>query len=1019
MITLSDQRASAAASSPALELDDFVRAFEVAHARDGRAELADFLPAAGHPLRGPVLRELVRVDLEFAWKCGEPRGFEEYQRQYPDLANDSSAREEIAFETSRLRALYGPCAPRSEQQIAEPRTRLTPRRAAGAGVSTPETPTRLVDRARHDPFDLPSADIDFLASRKPCDAEQVLRPHPMTVAFPEVGDEFVGFQLREELGRGAFGRVYLAQQGDLANRLVALKVSTQLRHEPQTLAQLQHTNIVPIYSVHEAERLQAVCMPYLGATTLADVLREVRTRSAPPESGKGLVSTLHNRKSQTRSGLRSGPTPATAHDAEEAGPLAPRGRTAATLKMLEGYTYVEAVLWLGARLADGLAHAHERGILHRDLKPANILLTDDGQPMLLDFNLSADVKEVGDASAALVGGTLPYMAPEHIEAFRGARRPVDARSDLFALGIILYEMVSGRHPYPCAAGPLSDVVDTTLAARRQPPPGIRRFNPAVSPAAESIVHHCLQPDPARRYQSAQELREDLDRHHVNLPLKYAPEPSLRERLVKFRRRHPRLLLCSVATLAVVVITALAASFLANRARLVRVENITAARDSYREFRDELVAVQSLLTPRKEEGRERVREGIDRGQTLLAVYQAGDNPEWDREPKVALLGEDEQKHLRDGVTELAKLVSQAQNQHAAGEAEVAQMRRLGLNRLLAREYIKQGDSGKALPLAEEATRQDPRNYWGWYLLGNCSDGVLLNTEAIAAYSVCVALAPGSQPAYFNRGLAYLRHNDFRRAAADFGEAIRLRPDEPEGYAHRAMARRHLKLYAEALTDLDRAIERDADSTRLYFLRSQVREQAGDKDGAARDHAEGLRHVPRDEPSWIARGLALKDREPEAALADFDEALKLNPQSVPALQNKIHVLSEKLGRLREAVTLLDQAVALSPEHAPFLGGRGVLRARLGDRNGALADAEAALHRERNPFRLYQVACIYALTSRQEAADRWKAYDLLAAALKGGFGLDLLATDDDLDPLRQQPEFKRLVEAATAINTRGKAN
>ena len=107
-----------------------------------------------------------------------------------------------------------------------------------------------------------------------------------------------------------------------------------------------------------------------------------------------------------------------------------------TLKYLEGLTYVQAVLWVGSRLASGLAHAHERRILHLDLKPANILLTDEGQPMLLDFNLSMDLK--WRSSHGGVGGTVPYMSPEHLEAFHGEPRTLDGRSDIYSLGIILF-----------------------------------------------------------------------------------------------------------------------------------------------------------------------------------------------------------------------------------------------------------------------------------------------------------------------------------------------------------------------------------------------------------------------------------------------------------------------------------------------------------------------------------------------------------------------------------------------------
>src|SRR5262249_54291926 len=172
----------------------------------------------------------------------------------------------------------------------------------------------------------------------------------------------------------------------------------------------------------------AVCMPYLGPVTLADALRGLQERRSLPDSGKALAETLRSRRSPSLPDSRE------PDSAAGSGTAPPEPATAPGLKTLEGLSYVEAVRGLGARLADGLAHAHERGIRHRDLKPANVLLADDGQPMLLDFNLAEDTKLRSGAPAAFVGGTLPYMAPEQLAAFLHRSGGVDARGDVYALG---------------------------------------------------------------------------------------------------------------------------------------------------------------------------------------------------------------------------------------------------------------------------------------------------------------------------------------------------------------------------------------------------------------------------------------------------------------------------------------------------------------------------------------------------------------------------------------------------------
>ena len=229
------------------------------------------------------------------------------------------------------------------------------------------------------------------------------------------------------LGQGAFGRVFLAEQADLAGRPVVLKVTAIEGEEPQTLAQLLHTNIVPIYSLHEDQRagLRAVCMPYLGGASLSAVLTKLWADSPRPVSGKQLVLALESVEAPRPSTAERQAERRRSADSLEGIAAARRIRSgeeamtpAAALLEL---SYERAAAWIVAQLADGLHHAHQRGILHRDIKPSNILISAEGQPLLLDFNLSPGRRR-RTAAHATIGGTVAYMAPEHLRAWSAARR---------------------------------------------------------------------------------------------------------------------------------------------------------------------------------------------------------------------------------------------------------------------------------------------------------------------------------------------------------------------------------------------------------------------------------------------------------------------------------------------------------------------------------------------------------------------------------------------------------------------
>jgi serine/threonine protein kinase/Flp pilus assembly protein TadD len=1072
------------AASSWLEIDRFVAAFEDCQVRQGHADIRAFLPDPGVAHYLSVLRELVRVDLEYAWERGRGRRAEEYFLAFPELKADPESLREISFEEYRQRRQAGESpSPADYQQrfgvdtrqwpalvpdeLGPPSPKSAPRSALGREGGPPAQADALEEAAavylKHwrtssqgdkNDSDIPPAPLPGSAAHAELflelhhsDPQAAYRLAQALTTLPPEGVKFLDFQLLRELGRGAFSRVYLARQGDLADRPVALKISGDLAGEPQTLARLQHTNIVPVYSVHRVGPFQALCMPFFGPTTLADVLKDLRRSPRIPTSGRWLVERL--------------------------GGSIGRG----DFTQLENMSYVEAVLWTAQRLANGLAHAHERGVLHGDLKPANVLLSDEARPMLLDFNLSQDTRLRSSAPAAHVGGTLPYMAPEQLEAFGAGELGPDARSDLYALGLILYELLTARYPFQLRTGPVSAVLPAMIEDRLGPPPEVRRWNPAVSPAMEAIVRRCLERDPARRYPAASELEIDLERQRTNLPLRYVPEPSWRERAGKWLRRHPRLTsIYSAATVAALVLVGLGTLYNVRWRELQRRGEELAqasAVNALHEFREELKTSRFLLCTAYP-GVPELREGLELTQHALNRYRILDDSNWQGVAAFVNLSSGEQERLRGDFSEMLLLRARglrltALSQAAPPRREEALRDALRLNRL-AEECIPApmdrraiglqracllkalGDSVKsrklqgqaeALPvqtardlylagaaklaarryveafgLLKKAVRQDPEDAVVWYALGVCHARLGRHDKAAACFDTSIALWPRFYGSYAQRGLAYLELKDYEEARADLTEALRRRPDYSPARVNRALVRAALKDYQGAAREVTTVLETEEPApTRLYFMRAVFRARAGDAKGAQQDRAEGLRRRPADELSWVTRGLNRMPKDPAGALADFEEALKLNPGSLEALQNKAHVLSERLGRTAEAVRALDRAVACAPDYVPARAGRGVLLARLNRRRAALEDATQVLRRDSRPATLYQVACIYSLTSRHKTGDRQEAFRLLARALGGGYGADLLAVDPDLNPLRSLPEYLRLLDSAQARRGEGR--
>lgn len=333
---------------------------------------------------------------------------------------------------------------------------------------------------------------DLLTANAPSFAPTV--PKARSTRY-QLGDRIDDFEIVRQLGEGGFAQVYLARQLSLG-RLVALKVGPNRGQEARTLASLEHDNIVQVFTetVLATRDVRLLCMQYVPGATLQDVLDALPAKDRQVGTGKDYLAALDR--------------VCTHHDEFRPAALLDRETIA------QG-DFSEAVCWIGVKLAEALAFAHQQGILHRDIKPANILINAYGRPFLADFNLAHRLQPE-EGRESLFGGTLAYMSPEHLEAFAAkdaeALDTVDERADLYGLGLVLYELHTGRHPYPLPweQGLPREVWVSRLAQERSAgPPPLSPLDPNKPSGVEAVLCRCLEPDPKDRLQSAGELATAL------------------------------------------------------------------------------------------------------------------------------------------------------------------------------------------------------------------------------------------------------------------------------------------------------------------------------------------------------------------------------------------------------------------------------------------------------------------------------------------------------------------------------
>ena len=501
--------------------------------------------------------------------------------------------------------------------------------------------------------------------------------------------EFLGdFHLIREIGRGGMGIVYEAEQKSLARR-VALKVlpkhallqekdRLRFEREAQMAAALHHTHIVPVFGTGECDGLHYYAMPLIRGVGLDEVIRGLRDGDGPP----ALPSDHWSR-----------------------------------------------VARIGIQAAEALDYAHQQGTLHRDVKPSNLLLDEKDNLSVADFGLARAVESSEVSRSGEVVGTLRYMAPEQLEG------RAEARSDLYSLGLSLYELATLQPVFGESTARLRSVSGRDALQPTRP----RKVNPAIPRDLETILLKCLEPEPQRRYRDAGSLGDDLRRFVEGRPI-HARHVTWMERVARWCRRNPALACVSALAASLLIAVAVTATVAHLRTRKAYAETTAAL---HRAEASSLVALEALddiylqLSP----DRIWIQSGVDaRGEVCVCLGLRSGGGDVDSQGRTAMqlhASEETAAVLKGLLVCYDRLAEQASDDTRVQLQAAIACRRIGdIRQLLGQLAEAKGEYDRALeklaaiePTVDERAQvalERARTYNG---LGNTESARL---DAAAAY-----------------------------------------------------------------------------------------------------------------------------------------------------------------------------------------------------------------------------------------------------------------------------------------------
>jgi tetratricopeptide (TPR) repeat protein len=767
-----------------------------------------------------------------------------------------------------------------------------------------------------------------------------------------------GYQILGTLGHGGMGVVYKARQTAL-DRLVALKMLlvgahasplqlTRFRTEAEAVARLQHPNIVQIYEVGLLGGLPFFSLEFVSGGTLE---KKLASKPLPAREAAELLRTL----------------------------------------------------------AAAVHYAHVHGIIHRDLKPANILLTADGTPKITDFGLAKKL-DTSDSSYTRTGtlmGTPSYMAPEQA---RGDTKEVGPLADTYALGAILYQLLTGRPPFQGAT-----VVDTLEQVQQHEPVRPTSLQPKVPRDLETICLKCLQKEPAKRYADAAALADDLTRFLDDRPIRARPVGRV-ERLVRWCRKNPRTAALSAAVVVLVVALGGVSAVEALRASQER-QAVARARELVRGRLDE--AAQAIAGGNAEHAQALL--GVADPQLETATALADLRQERDvLRAQVAVYEQFKKRVDAARFTTFFEVRDQASDSRGQNTKE-AQMRSRQRARQLCQELLQlvndiEGRTGLA---AEGLPPLDAvhQGLWReevfetflmagqveWQLAELADDPSALKAAArqnLAWLERAEQYLPGTRILAKRRGQyrkalgepetpeagqgaasaatavdhfwsgveAWLQvqegtagkaeeQRQFRAALAEFTLLLRMRPDSFWGYFEWAYCQLRLGNTADALIGFTVCTHLKPDAPWPYYNRGTLHFQLKQYDLAAEDFDATVKRDPQYYQAFLNRGLChVLQNRPQQGLEDFSRAIAAHSDYALAYYHRAETYSG-LKRNREARDDYDAVLRLQPDRADCYLARGMMHLLLKDFDHALADFRQAGQRDpRNPLPPYLVGVIH---------------------------------------------------------------